>query len=186
VGREKEMRLFESLGSSKVISCQQGVLMEMGSIDLIDYQVSNAEIPYCQVGKGEKMRPCESLMNSEVIEEDQKSILMIGEKEVFLPHHLVDAKNCVFDATTAEGQPIVTVREKEELEQTSKSAPAEEEHSAEMLKIFSQEAEQDITIALEAAAEEDHEDKMLTPWEMELEMLKDWLNHPEKVDDWHE
>jgi hypothetical protein len=38
--------------------------MEIGSIDLIDCQVSNAKIPDCQVGKGEKMRPCESLMNS--------------------------------------------------------------------------------------------------------------------------
>jgi hypothetical protein len=27
---------------------------------------------------------------------------------------------------------------------------------------------------------------MLTPWEMELEMLEDWLNHPEPVDDCHE
>jgi hypothetical protein len=34
--------------------------------------------------------------------------------------------------------------------------------------------------------EEDHTDKMLTPWEMELEMLEDWLNHPEPVDDCHE
>jgi hypothetical protein len=55
-----------------------------------------------------------------------------------------------------------------------------------MLKIFSQEAEQEITTALEAAAKEEHEDKMLTPWEMELEMLEDWLNHLEPVDDCHE
>jgi hypothetical protein len=34
--------------------------------------------------------------------------------------------------------------------------------------------------------EEEHADKMLTPWEMELEMLEDWLNHPEPVDDCHE
>jgi hypothetical protein len=27
---------------------------------------------------------------------------------------------------------------------------------------------------------------MLTPWEMDLEMLEDWLNHPEPVDDCHE
>jgi hypothetical protein len=27
---------------------------------------------------------------------------------------------------------------------------------------------------------------MLTPWEIELEMLEDWLNHPEPVDDFHE
>jgi hypothetical protein len=40
----------------------------MRSNDLIDCQVGRGrgETPYCQVGKGEKMRPCESLMNSEV------------------------------------------------------------------------------------------------------------------------
>ena len=27
---------------------------------------------------------------------------------------------------------------------------------------------------------------MLTPWEKELEMLEDWLNHPEPVDDCQE
>jgi hypothetical protein len=27
---------------------------------------------------------------------------------------------------------------------------------------------------------------MLTPWEKELEMLEDWLNHPKLVDDCHE
>jgi hypothetical protein len=47
------MRLSESLGSSEVSSCQQGVLIEMGSIDLIDYQEGTKEIPYFQVGKGE-------------------------------------------------------------------------------------------------------------------------------------
>ena len=52
----------------------------------------------------------------------------------------------------------MTVREKEEPEQTSKSTPAEEEHT----------------------------NKMLTPWEMELDMLEDWLNHPELVYDYHE
>jgi hypothetical protein len=26
---------------------------------------------------------------------------------------------------------------------------------------------------------------MLTPWEMELEMMEDWLNHPDPVDDYH-
>jgi hypothetical protein len=53
VGREKEMRLSESLGSSEVSSCQQGVLMEMRSIDLIDCQEGREEIPYFQEGKGE-------------------------------------------------------------------------------------------------------------------------------------
>jgi hypothetical protein len=127
-----------------------------------------------------------SYQRGELIEEDQKSILMIGGIEVFLPHRLDKVKNCVADATTTEGQLVVTIREKEEPKQTSKSAPAEEEHSTEMLKMFIQEAEQEITTTLEAAAEEEHEDKMLTPWEMELEMMEYWLNHPEPVDDCHE
>jgi hypothetical protein len=38
--------------------------MEIGSIDLIDCQEGREEIPYFQVGKGEKMRLFESLMNS--------------------------------------------------------------------------------------------------------------------------
>jgi hypothetical protein len=57
-----------------------------------------------------------------------------------------------------EGQPTVTVIEEEEMEQMLISAPTEEEHAV----------------------------KMLTPWEKELEMLEDWLNHPEPVDDCHE
>jgi hypothetical protein len=51
-----------------------------------------------------------------MIEKDQKRILMIGGIEVFLPHHLAEAKNYVVDATTVEGQLVVTVMEKEESE----------------------------------------------------------------------
>jgi hypothetical protein len=58
-------------------------------------------------------------------------------------------------------------------------------HSEEWPKNFSQELKQR-TAALEAVAKEEHADNMLTPWEMELEMLEDWLNHPEPVDDCHE
>jgi hypothetical protein len=38
----------------------------------------------------------------------------------------------------------------------------------------------------EATSEEEHADKMLTPWEMELEMLEDWLKNPGPVNDCHE
>jgi hypothetical protein len=51
VGREKKMRLFESIESSEVSSCQQGVLMEMGSIDLIDCQVGSRKTPKLPGGK---------------------------------------------------------------------------------------------------------------------------------------
>jgi hypothetical protein len=37
---------------------------------------------------------------------------MIGGIEVFLPHRPAEVNNCVTDATTTEGYPVVTVREK--------------------------------------------------------------------------
>ena len=48
---------------------------EMGPVDLIHYQVGSRKFPGCQVGKGEKMRLCESLMNSEE-SLDQQGVLM--------------------------------------------------------------------------------------------------------------
>jgi hypothetical protein len=95
------------VGSNESSSCQVG--NDMRSLeDLIDYQEGREEIPYFQVGKGEQMRPCESLMNSEVsldqqgelMEKDQRCILIIGGIEVFLPSSPVEAKSCVTDATT--------------------------------------------------------------------------------------
>jgi hypothetical protein len=41
---------------SEVSSTQQGVLMKMGSVDLIVYQGSSKEVPYFQVGRDKKMR----------------------------------------------------------------------------------------------------------------------------------
>jgi hypothetical protein len=41
-------------------------------------------------------------------------------------------------------------------------------------------------VRISTPAEKEHPDEVLTPWEMELEMLEDWLNHPEPVDDFHE
>jgi hypothetical protein len=40
--------------------------------------------------------------------------MMIGGIKVFLPHHPAEAKNCVVDAATTKGQPVVTLKEKEE------------------------------------------------------------------------
>jgi hypothetical protein len=64
----------------------------------------------------------------------------------------------------------------------------EKENSEEWIKIFSQETEGEIaaTLKLTGRKEEEHVDKMLTPWEKELEMLENCLNHPELVDDCHE
>jgi hypothetical protein len=55
VGRNENLRLSEGLMDSEKSSVQQGVLMKMGSVDLIVYQVSSRSIPYCQVGRDEHM-----------------------------------------------------------------------------------------------------------------------------------
>jgi hypothetical protein len=69
------------------------------------------------------------------------------------------------------------------LEQIFETAQAEEEdeNSEEWLDTFSQEAEKEEAAALKLTIEEEEEqvDRLLTPWEMELEMLEDWLNNPE-------
>jgi hypothetical protein len=168
---------------------------EMRSLEgLIDCQEGREEISYCQVGKGEKMRLYESLMNSgmssdqreELVEKDQRNLLIIGGIEIFLPLSPVEMRFCVADATTTKRQLAVTVMM---MEQISEAAQAEEkEHLEEWLKIFNQEAEGETAAALKLTVreEEEHADKILTPWEKELEMLEDWLNHLEPVDDCHE
>jgi hypothetical protein len=130
--------------------------------DLIDCQESRGKkILSFQVGEESEGRLFESPMNSaessyqqgELMEEDQRSILIIGGIEVFLPSSPVEARACVADATTEERQPTETVKEGEK-EKILMSAPTEEEHTVEML----------------------------TPWEIELIMLEDWLNNPEPED----
>jgi hypothetical protein len=51
VGRNESSRLFESLMDSEESLIQQGVLMEMGSVDLIVCQEGSGSIPYFQVGR---------------------------------------------------------------------------------------------------------------------------------------
>jgi hypothetical protein len=88
---------------------------------------------------------------------------------------------------------------KRKLEQVFETAQAQaeareedDEHSEEWLNIFSQEAEktaigevaeagEEEVLALDLAANEAEEKagRSITPWEMELEMLEDWLNNPE-------
>jgi hypothetical protein len=55
VGRDENLRLSESLMDSEVSSIQQGVLMKMGSVDLIVCQEAAEDIPYCQVGRDEQV-----------------------------------------------------------------------------------------------------------------------------------
>jgi hypothetical protein len=91
---------------SEVSSIQQGVLMKMGSVDIIVCQESIESIPYFHVGRDEKvswnepeelteqMRLSEGLVNSEMSldqhvslteEKDLRDLLMIGGIGVFLP-----------------------------------------------------------------------------------------------------
>jgi hypothetical protein len=60
-------------------------------------------------------------------------------------------------------------------------AEGESEHSEECLNIFNRGAEKQEVVALKLAAKEVKEgkDRIITPWEMELEMLEDWLNNQE-------
>jgi hypothetical protein len=109
---------------------------EMRSLEgLIDCQEGREEIPYCQVGKGEKMRLSKSLMNSgmssdqreELVEKDQRNLLIIGGIEIFLPLSPVEARVCVADAATTERQPVVTVMMKEKISEAAQAK--EKEHS---------------------------------------------------------
>jgi hypothetical protein len=168
VGRGKEMRLSESLRSSEVSSCQQGVLIDEDSCGFADHVNEDDE----------------KLNTLTIQEEDQRSILIIGGIQIFLPNSPVEARACVADATTEEGQPTVTVMmkekisevsqgEEEEMEQTLMSTPTEgEEHSEEWLKIFSQEAETEMTAALEPAAERETDNMDLVDLYAELESLE--------------
>jgi hypothetical protein len=106
VGRDEHSRLSESLMDSEVSSIQQGVLMKMGSVDLIICQEGSEQIPYCQVGRDEQMRLSESLINSESEfgsagaadkEEDLRNLLMIGGIEILLPLSPEEAEICVAD-----------------------------------------------------------------------------------------
>jgi hypothetical protein len=54
VGKGEHMRLSESLMNSRMSLGQQGVLMEMGSINLINCQVGISELLSCQVGNGKR------------------------------------------------------------------------------------------------------------------------------------
>jgi hypothetical protein len=85
--------------------------------DLIDCLEGREEIPYCQVGKGENMSSqVSSHQQGEMTEKDQRCLLIIGGIEVFLPHSPFEAIESVEDEAVGEGQPVVTIGEREELE----------------------------------------------------------------------
>jgi hypothetical protein len=51
-------------GSGESLDCQVG--NDMGSLDLIDYQVGSRKLPNCQVGRGKEVRLSEILRDSGV------------------------------------------------------------------------------------------------------------------------
>jgi hypothetical protein len=150
------MRLSESLRSSEVSSDQQGVLIDEDSCGFVDH-VNEYD---------------EKLNTSTIKEEDQRCILIIGGIKTFLPSSQAEASINVVGAAT-KGQPTETFKEEEEKEKTLMFSPAEgEEHSTELLKIFSQEAEQEMTAALEPATEEEADNMDFVELYEELEALE--------------
>jgi hypothetical protein len=93
VGRRKEMRLYEGLGSSRVSSCQQGARIDGDSCGFLDH-VNEYD---------------DKLKTFTIQEEDQRSVLIIGGIRIFLPDSPVEAIPC------EEGQPVVTVMMKEKI-----------------------------------------------------------------------
>jgi hypothetical protein len=126
VGRGIEVRLFESLRDSGVSLGQKGVMISEYSCGFADHVNENDD----------------KLKNCTIQKEDRKSILMIGGIWVFLLDTPIEARACVVDEKKEGGQPIESVKEEKEVEKTLMfSQEEEEEHSTELLKIFSQEAE---------------------------------------------
>jgi hypothetical protein len=135
------------------------------------------------------MRLSEGLINLEVSlnqrvklteDEDWRNLLMIGGIQIFLPFGQEEEEIYVADATTTEvGQPAETIREA--LEQTLEVAQAkrEDEHSEECFNAFNQEPEEAVALKLAVEEVEEQVGRLITPWEMELEMLEDWLNNSE-------
>jgi hypothetical protein len=156
VGRGKEMRLSESLRISEVGSGQQGAMIGEGSCGLA-YHVNEYD---------EKL---ETLM---IQREDQRSILINGGIKTFLPSSQVEANAHDDSATEEKRQPIETVKE-EEMDKTLMSILAEGEvHSAKFLKIFSQEAEQEMTATLEPTVKGEVENIDFAKLYEELEALE--------------
>jgi hypothetical protein len=201
--RDEKLRLSESPLDSRESSIQQGLLIKMGSVDLMICQGSRSDnIPYCQVGRDgqmnldqpeeltEQMGLPDSLINSEknldqqmqlTEEEHQNDLLMIGGIELFLPSAQEEAENSVVHAATAEQSQLeMTVRKERKLEQVSETAQADEEKnecSEEQLNDFSQQAERAVASRLTAEKEkeeEEHSEEWLDIFSTEAENNATW------------
>jgi len=88
-----------------------------------------------------------------MIEKDQRNILIIRGIWIFLPSIQDEARENVVGAATTKRQPSMNVKEMEKMSEATQRK------------------------------EEENIIDMLTPWEKELEVLEDWLNNLEPVDD---
>jgi hypothetical protein len=117
VGKGEEMSSTES-------SCQQGVLTD-------GEEVEERSHPYeDSCGVASRVNEDDDKLETFITEEkDQRSVLIIGGVEIFLPSSRGEASTDVAGAT--EGQCVETVMEEEE--QILKSVPTEGEHPVELL-----------------------------------------------------
>jgi hypothetical protein len=129
----------------------------MRSVDLIYYMRSRGEISDFQVGKGEGMNSTRNSYHPrDLMEKDQKCIMIIGGIAIFLPHSPVEARACVVDVAAEERRlGVIVIEEKEQTSESTKAVVEEEDHYEEWLKIFNHEVEQKITATLELAVEEE-------------------------------
>jgi hypothetical protein len=115
--------------------------------DLMNYQKGSGGILDFQVGKGDEVRLPKRLMNStrssyhqgELMEEDQRRIMIIGGIEIFLPNNQTEATSQSLGAIEEEGKPaeIGIMREKEKI---LMSTPVEEEdHKVKILTLWEKE-----------------------------------------------
>jgi hypothetical protein len=159
---DEEKRLDKGLKTAKWEEESLGFQVGNGGDqldDLIDCQVGREETPYFQVGKGEEMNSAESsYKQDELMEEDQRRILIIGGNQGIPSNSPVEARACVAYATIKRKETNNDCRRGGEGAYTDVFPTEEKEHAV----------------------------NMLTPWEKELEMLEDWLNNPEPVDDCQE
>jgi hypothetical protein len=185
LGDEEEMR-----SARDTMNCQESgdeflyfhLGDEMGSSrDLIDCQEGKNEIPNFQVSKGEEMSSeVSSYQQGMLTEEDQRSFLVIGGIQIFLPNNPVES------STSVSHEEIMQQESKKEamgpndfkFNCVCDAGVAEERQPAKTFK----EDDKEQTLMFSPVEKEEHSDEFLTQWKQELNMLEDWLNNlePEK------
>jgi hypothetical protein len=209
VGRDEQLRPSVGLNNSEMSWNQPGELAKQeGSKVNMDQQVQLTEVKEHQddilmIGGIQLFLPSAqeeakiSVINAATTEEQSQLEMTVGKEKKLVQmvqtaqaemkkgnEHSVECLNTF--SQEAESVVALELTAEEEAE-----AEGESEHSEEWLSIFSREDEKTATwevaeeekevVALKLAAKEAKEqaDRIITPWEMELEMLEDWLNNPE-------